>query len=75
MTRWYRGPEILLSTADYTKAIDLWSIGCIFAELLGRTPIFQGIYKFIYIYIIFLLITQINQNKLVQRSENVYHTP
>ena len=40
VTRWYRAPEILLSTADYTKAIDIWSIGCIFAELLGRTPIF-----------------------------------
>ena len=32
----------MLSTSDYTKAIDIWSAGCIFAELMGRTPIFSG---------------------------------
>jgi len=42
VTRWYRAPEIMLSTSDYTKAIDIWSAGCIFAELMGRTPLFQG---------------------------------
>lgn len=42
VTRWYRAPEIILSTADYTKAIDIWSAGCIFAELMGRTPLFKG---------------------------------
>ena len=42
VTRWYRAPEILLSPSEYTKSIDIWSIGCIFGELLGRTPIFQG---------------------------------
>ena len=35
-TRWYRAPEIMLSWKEYTKAIDVWSVGCIFAELLGR---------------------------------------
>ncbi len=40
VTRWYRAPEIILSSQDYTKSIDIWSVGCIFAELLGRTPIF-----------------------------------
>ncbi|EPZ32808.1 Pkinase-domain-containing protein [Rozella allomycis CSF55] len=34
-TRWYRAPEIMLSFKQYTKAIDIWSVGCIFAELLG----------------------------------------
>ncbi len=42
VTRWYRAPEIMLSTREYTKAIDIWSTGCIFAELLGRTPLFPG---------------------------------
>ncbi len=42
VTRHYRAPEIILSPAQYTKAIDIWSIGCIFAELMGRTPIFPG---------------------------------
>ena len=32
MTRWYRAPELLLSCAEYTSAIDVWSCGCIFAE-------------------------------------------
>lgn len=41
-TRWYRAPEVILSWKQYTKAIDVWSVGCIFAELLGRKPLFQG---------------------------------
>jgi serine/threonine protein kinase len=41
-TRWYRAPEVLLSWKEYTKAIDMWSVGCIFAELLGRKPFFPG---------------------------------
>jgi len=41
-TRWYRAPEVLLSPGRYTKALDLWSIGCILAELLGRKVIFPG---------------------------------
>lgn len=32
----------MLSTSDYTKAIDIWSAGCIFAELMGRVPLFEG---------------------------------
>lgn len=42
VTRWYRAPELLLSCEDYTSAIDVWSVGCIFAELLGREPLFPG---------------------------------
>ncbi|TPX37602.1 hypothetical protein SmJEL517_g00493 [Synchytrium microbalum] len=41
-TRWYRAPEIMLSFRSYTKAIDMWSVGCIFAELLGGKPLFKG---------------------------------
>ncbi|CUS23690.1 LAQU0S11e02080g1_1 [Lachancea quebecensis] len=41
-TRWYRAPEIMLSYQGYTKAIDVWSCGCILAELLGGKPIFKG---------------------------------
>jgi mitogen-activated protein kinase 1/3 len=40
--RWYRAPEAILSPDDYTKSVDIWSIGCIFAELLGRQPLFPG---------------------------------
>ena len=42
VTRWYRAPEIMLSCADYTRAIDVWSAGCIFGEMLGRKPMFPG---------------------------------
>jgi len=43
VTRWYRPPELMLSPdGKYTAAVDIWSIGCIFAELLGRTPLFPG---------------------------------
>lgn len=42
VTRWYRAPEIVLSSDTYTKAVDMWSVGCIFAELLGRKPLFPG---------------------------------
>lgn len=41
-TRWYRAPEVILSWKQYTRAIDIWSVGCIFAELLCRKPLFQG---------------------------------
>ena len=42
VTRWYRAPEVILNASEYTTAIDVWSIGCIFAELLGRTALFPG---------------------------------
>ena len=42
VTRWYRAPELLLSCAEYSVAIDIWSSGCILAELLGRKPLFPG---------------------------------
>jgi serine/threonine protein kinase len=42
VTRWYRAPEIMLACQDYTNAIDMWSVGCIFAELLAREPLFPG---------------------------------
>ncbi|PFH34218.1 CMGC kinase, MAPK family (ERK) MAPK-1 [Besnoitia besnoiti] len=42
VTRWYRPPEILISPFCYSKPVDLWSVGCIFAELLGRRALFAG---------------------------------
>ncbi|KAM3859334.1 mitogen-activated protein kinase 7 [Diretmus argenteus] len=41
-TRWYRAPELMLSLHHYSLAIDLWSVGCIFAEMLGRRQLFPG---------------------------------
>lgn len=43
VTRWYRPPELMLCPDGmYTYAVDMWSVGCIFAELLGRKPLFPG---------------------------------
>ncbi|KAK4700677.1 cyclin-dependent kinase 8/11, partial [Phenoliferia sp. Uapishka_3] len=42
VTVWYRSPELLLGARHYTPAIDQWSVGCIFGELLGLRPMFKG---------------------------------
>eukprot|EP00826_Nyctotherus_ovalis_P050321 TRINITY_DN6152_c0_g2_i5.p1 TRINITY_DN6152_c0_g2~~TRINITY_DN6152_c0_g2_i5.p1 ORF type:complete len:221 (-),score=68.16 TRINITY_DN6152_c0_g2_i5:128-733(-) len=41
-TRWYRAPEILLGSKKYTKAIDMWSVGCILGEMFLGKALFQG---------------------------------
>ena len=41
-TRWYRAPELLLAYKTYTSAMDVWSVGCIFGELLMRKPLLPG---------------------------------
>ncbi|XP_055515501.1 cyclin-dependent kinase 11B isoform X2 [Leucoraja erinacea] len=42
VTLWYRTPELLLGAKEYSTAIDLWSVGCIFAEFLTQKPLFPG---------------------------------
>ncbi|KAI3762652.1 hypothetical protein L1987_53091 [Smallanthus sonchifolius] len=42
VTLWYRPPELLLGSTDYEASVDLWSIGCVFAEMLLGSPILQG---------------------------------
>lgn len=42
VTIWYRALELLLGSRHYTPAVDMWAIGCIFAELLSLRPIFKG---------------------------------
>lgn len=41
-TRWYRAPELLLGNSDGNKQTDMWSIGCIMAEMIGRKVLFNG---------------------------------
>ena len=36
VTRWYRAPEVVLCNKNYEESIDLWAVGCVFAELIGR---------------------------------------
>jgi serine/threonine protein kinase len=42
VTRWYRAPEVMCSCQEYDHKIDVWSTGCILAELHGRKPLFPG---------------------------------
>lgn len=42
VTLWYRAPEVLLGATHYSTPIDIWSVGCIFAELVRKQPIFPG---------------------------------
>ena len=42
VTLWYRAPELLLGSKKYTPAIDIWSVGCCFAELLNSKSLFNG---------------------------------
>src|SRR3981189_1967570 len=42
VTLWYRAPELLLGAEKYGTAVDMWSVGCIFGELLTKEPLLQG---------------------------------
>ncbi|KAI3654339.1 hypothetical protein MP228_001058 [Amoeboaphelidium protococcarum] len=42
VTLWYRAPEILLGSKHYSTAVDIWSIGCIYAEMVMMSPLFPG---------------------------------
>jgi len=41
-TRWYRAPEIIIGSETYSKSVDMWSCGCILAEMLSGKPLFPG---------------------------------
>lgn len=42
VTLWYRAPDVLLGSRKYSTPVDIWSIGCIFAEMVNGTPLFTG---------------------------------
>lgn len=42
VTRWYRAPEVMLLPKQYTSAVDIWSVGCILGEILGKKALFPG---------------------------------
>lgn len=41
-TRWYRAPEILVGSTQYSKAVDMWSVGCILGEMINGKSVFPG---------------------------------
>ena len=42
VTLWYRAPELLLGSQYYSTPVDLWSVGCIFSEMITKRPLFPG---------------------------------
>ena len=42
VTLWYRAPDVLLGSRKYSTPVDIWSIGCIFAEMVNGSPLFTG---------------------------------
>lgn len=42
VTLWYRAPDILMGSKNYSTSVDIWSVGCIFAEMVTRRPLFAG---------------------------------
>lgn len=43
MTRWYRAPEVLLGMLEYQRSVDIWSTGCVFAEMIRKKPLLPGL--------------------------------
>lgn len=43
MTLWYRPPDVLLGSTNYTTSLDLWGVGCILLEMLMGAPSFPGV--------------------------------
>ncbi|CAG7732341.1 unnamed protein product, partial [Allacma fusca] len=41
-TRWYRAPELLVGDVAYGKEVDIWAVGCLFAEMMTGEPLFPG---------------------------------
>ncbi|XP_044758406.1 cyclin-dependent kinase 1 isoform X1 [Coccinella septempunctata] len=57
VTLWYRAPEVLLGTTTYSCPIDIWSLGCIFAEMATKRPLFQGDSEIDQLFRIFRILT------------------
>ncbi|KAF0749561.1 cyclin-dependent kinase 1-like [Aphis craccivora] len=62
VTLWYRAPEVLLNTQRYGCPIDMWSVACIFAEMAGGKPLFQGDSEIDQLFHIFRILTTPNEN-------------
>jgi len=57
VTLWYRSPEILLGSPRYSTGVDIWSMGCIFAEMVRKKPLFQGDSEIDQLFRIFKILT------------------
>ena len=62
VTLWYRAPEILLGEPEYTAAVDMWSVGAIFAEMVTSAPLFAGNSEIDQLYKIFKVLGTPDEN-------------
>ena len=62
VTLWYRAPELLFGSAKYTAAVDMWAVGCIFAEFLKHEPLFPGTTEIQQVQMICALLGSPNEN-------------
>lgn len=62
-TRWYRAPELLYGSRIYTPSIDMWSVGCILAEMICRKPLFPVIIFFFIIQFFVQAIFPLGRNR------------
>ncbi|XP_024593241.1 mitogen-activated protein kinase 12 isoform X1 [Neophocaena asiaeorientalis asiaeorientalis] len=49
VTRWYRAPEVILNWMHYTQTVDIWSVGCIMAEMITGETLFKGSDRILYL--------------------------
>ncbi|GAA0142917.1 non-receptor serine/threonine protein kinase [Lithospermum erythrorhizon] len=63
VTLWYRAPEVLLGSTHYSTAVDMWSVGCIFAEMVRRQALFPGDSEFQQLLHIFRLLGTPGENE------------
>lgn len=54
-SRWYRAPELLFGSSKYGPSVDMWAVGCVFAEMLRRIPLFSVIMITLWLTVLFLL--------------------
>ena len=59
---WYRAPEILLGSIEYSTPVDIWSVGCIFAEMVTKNPLFPGDSEIDQLYRIFRILGTPNED-------------
>ncbi|KAG9465667.1 hypothetical protein GDO78_017944, partial [Eleutherodactylus coqui] len=73
-TRWYRAPELLVGDTQYGAAVDVWAIGCVFAELLSGQPVWPGKSDMDQLYLIIRTLGKlIPRHQYIFRSNQFFH--
>ncbi|XP_075686899.1 cyclin-dependent kinase-like 4 isoform X2 [Rhinoderma darwinii] len=73
-TRWYRAPELLVGDTQYGAAVDVWAIGCVFAELLSGQPVWPGKSDMDQLYLIIRTLGNlIPRHQYIFRSNQFFH--